>query len=296
MTASWKTEEGLPESRWIDRAGTREVLAILHRADEVVHEAVGRALPAIERTVELAMAALSAGGRVVYVGAGTSGRLGALDAAEMPPTFGLDPSRVFATIAGGPAALSRAVEGAEDDREAGRRAMAEHGVSPADLVLGITASGRTPFVLAALEEAGTRGAARAILVANSAPPALPAETVIEVLVGAEAIAGSTRLKSGTATKIVLNLITTATMVRLGKVYENLMVDLAPTNEKLRGRARRILAEVCGATASEADRLLAAAAGPSPVKVAIAMKRLGLSAAEARRRLDEAGGFLHRLLG
>ncbi len=296
MNGVRSTEDRLPESDEIDRVPVRRAVEILHEAERAVDAAIGPALPAIAELAEAAAAALAAGGRLIYVGAGTSGRLGALDAAECPPTFGVEPDRVLAILAGGPEAMTRAVEGAEDDPVAGARAVREAGAGPTDVVVGISASGRAAFVRGALEAAGRRGARRALVTTNPPPEGAPAEIVVAALVGPEPIAGSTRLKSGTATKRILNMVSTAAMIRLGKVYRNLMVDVVPTNEKLRRRARRIVSEVLGVAEPEADRLLAAAGRPSPVKVAIVMGRLGVGAPEARRRLDEAGGFLHRILG
>jgi N-acetylmuramic acid 6-phosphate etherase len=218
--------------------------------------AVGRAVPVIARLADLAAARLGRGGRLVYVGAGTSGRLGALDAAECPPTFGADPSRVVALVAGGPAALRRAVEGAEDDRAAGARAVAAARLGPDDLLVGISASGTTPFVIAALAAARRRGAATALLTSNPAARARVDERVV-LETGPERIAGSTRMKAGTAAKMALGLLSSAAFVRLGAVRAGRMVALRPTNEKLRRRAVRTVAELAGIGAAAARRLLSA---------------------------------------
>lgn len=285
------TERRNPRTRGIDRAGPREVVERILDEERRVPEAVAREAEAIAELVRRAAERLAAGGRLVYLGAGTSGRLGVLDAAECPPTFGTDPRSVQGILAGAPEALWRSVEGAEDDEEAGRSAVREAGVGPADLVVGIATSGTTPFVLAGLEEAAGRGAATAFLSCTEPPgrARAVADVLVTPLVGPEAIAGSTRLKAGTATKLVLNAITTGAMVRLGKVYDNLMVDLRAVSRKLVDRSVRIVAQVAGVSREEARRLLVAAGGSA--KTAIAMQRLGTSRAVAERVLDASGGFL-----
>jgi len=233
-------------------------VARLHGGDREAVRAVGRALGAIAALADEAARALRAGGRLVYVGAGTSGRLGALDAAECPPTFGVAPSRVVALVAGGPRALRRAVEGAEDDGRAGAAAVRRARVGARDLVVGISASGTTPFVLAALAEAGRRGAGTALLTSNPAARAAGSRRVV-LETGAERVAGSTRMKAGTAAKMALGLLSTATFVRLGAVREGRMVALRAGSAKLRARAVRNVAALAGVSAARARRLLEASA-------------------------------------
>ncbi len=262
----------------------------------MVAEAVGEERQAIAKALELAEAAFRAGGRLIYVGAGTSGRLGVLDAAEMPPTYGTDPAMVRGVIAGGYDALVRAREGAEDHPAAGAAAVDELGVGPEDFVLGIATSGTTPYVHGALDRARAVGARTGFLLCTYPSPELLAkhDVVIAPLVGPEVITGSTRMKAGTATKLVLNTITTGAMVRLGKVYGNLMVDLQVTCEKLRDRGERILESMLGLERTRAAELLERSGGH--VKTALVMGKLGLDAADARRRLDEAGGVVARVVG
>jgi N-acetylmuramic acid 6-phosphate etherase len=249
------TERLHPLSVDLERLPTRRVLARLHAGDEEATRAVGRALPAIARLADLAARALAGGGRLLYAGAGTSGRLAALDAAECPPTFGTDPRQVVALVAGGPRALARAVEGAEDDRAAAAAAVRRARVGPRDLVVGITASGTTPFVLAALAEARARGAATGLVTSN--PAARGGDVRVVLRTGPELVAGSTRMKAGSATKMALSLLSTAAMLRLGRVRGGRMVDLVATNAKLRARAVRIVAELAGVGAAAARARLAA---------------------------------------
>jgi N-acetylmuramic acid 6-phosphate etherase len=248
----------------------------------------------LARAIELAVAAFHSGGRLLYVGAGTSGRLGVLDASEMPPTFGTDPAMVHGFIAGGPAALTRAQEGAEDRPESGAADLAAARVGPADFVIGIAASGTTPYVQGALAHARTAGARTAIIACTPIPADLMVDVAILPLVGPEVITGSTRMKAGTATKLVLNTITTGAMIRLGKTYGNLMVDLRATNAKLTARGERIVSEVCGVSRQAAREALAAAGGG--VKVAIVMQRRGVSRGEAEHLITEAGGLLRDIIG
>jgi len=287
--------EGInPRTRDLDAMDLESALRLMNDEDALVPAAVRVEIPAIARAVLLAEASLRAGGRLIYVGAGTSGRLGCLDAAEIPPTFGMEPGFVIGVIAGGDAALRSSVEGAEDAPEAGAAAVQALGVSERDTVIGIAASGRTPFVVGALAEARRRGA-RTVGLANHQPSELEAhaEVTIVPLVGPEVISGSTRLKSGTSQKLVLNMISTLTMVRLGKTYGNLMVDLRPTNEKLRHRARRLVAEVVGCSRDEAETLLVAAGGRA--KTAMLIGLAGLDAAGAEAQLEAAGGRLRAAL-
>jgi len=290
------TERRNPRTVDIDAASALEIVDLMNAEDRTVPDAVSRAREEIARAIELVVERFRAGGRLLYVGAGTSGRLGVLDASECPPTFGTAPGLVVGIVAGGPAALTRSQEGAEDDTAAARAALDGAAVSPREVVLGIAASGTTPFVRAALEHARATGA-RTILLSCSPPPpdlANACDVTIFVPVGPEVLAGSTRLKAGTATKLVLNTITTGAMVRWGRAWGNLMVDLTATSEKLRDRAERIVMETCGVDRGVARRAIDGAGGS--VKVAIVMVRLGLSAEEAHRRLAEAGGFVRRVAG
>jgi N-acetylmuramic acid 6-phosphate etherase len=290
------TEQPNPRSARIDQLSTLEIVDLINAEDRMVAEAVAEERREIARCVDMVVDCFRRGGRLIYVGAGTSGRLGVLDAAEMPPTYGTDPAMVQGVIAGGFEALVRAQEGAEDRPEDGAAAMDERGVGSDDFVLGIATSGTTPYVHGALARARERGARTGFLLCTYPPPALADlhDVVIAPLVGPEVITGSTRMKAGTATKMVLNTLTTSAMVRLGKVYGNLMVDLQVTCEKLRDRGERILTQVLDIERPEAERLLEEAAGH--VKTAIVMGRLGLPPAEARRRLTDAGGLITRVTG
>jgi N-acetylmuramic acid 6-phosphate etherase len=282
-------------SRDLDRMSARQIVGLMAREDQAVPAAVARAGAAIARLAEAVAAALAAGGRLIYVGAGTSGRLGVLDAAECPPTFGVAPGRVVGVIAGGRAALTRAVEGAEDDAVAGGRALARLRVAARDVVCGIAASGVTPFTLGALDAARRVGATTALVTAAPAPAHRRlAEIVVGLAVGPEVLAGSSRLKAGTATKLALNAITTTAMVLGGKCYGNRMVDLRATNAKLTARALRILADETGLGPAAARRLLCRAGGR--VKTALAMQRAGLGRADAERALAAADGRLRALIG
>jgi len=269
---------------------------LINAEDQGVPTAVRREREAIALAIDLVVGAFRAGGRLVYVGAGTSGRLGVLDASECPPTFGTPPELVVGIIAGGPKALMRSAEGAEDDVNAGAEAMDAARVVANDVVVGIAASGTTPFVRGALARAQTLGAKTA-LVSCSDPPAQLAATcdvVILPKVGPEVLTGSTRMKAGTATKLVLNAITTGAMIRLGKVYGNLMVDLMATSDKLRDRGQRIVMECCGVDRDRARAAIEAAGGS--VKLAIVMLAAGVGKEEARRQLEQAGGFVRRAVG
>ncbi|HEX5581429.1 MAG TPA: N-acetylmuramic acid 6-phosphate etherase, partial [Gemmatimonadaceae bacterium] len=241
------TERRNARSANIDLASPLEIVDLMNAEDRLVPEAVATQREPLARAVEIAERTFRAGGRLFYVGAGTSGRLGVLDASECPPTFGTDPEMVQGIIAGGAPALTRAQEGAEDVAERGADEMDARGVSPRDFVVGIAASGTTPYVGAALRRARELGAATAIVACSPPPQAVldVADVAIVPIVGPEVVTGSTRLKAGTATKLVLNIITTGALVRLGKTYGNLMVDLRATNAKLRDRSERIVAEVCG---------------------------------------------------
>ncbi len=290
------TEQRNPRSARIDELDPLELVDLVNAEDRGVAEAVGRERRAIARALELVEAAFRAGGRLIYVGAGTSGRLGVLDAAEMPPTYGTDPEMVQGIIAGGYAALVRAQEGAEDHPEDGAAAIDEKDVDDRDFVLGIATSGTTPFVHGALARARERGARTGFLLCTHPSRALVEthDVVIAPLVGPELVTGSTRMKAGTATKLVLNTLTTGAMVRMGKVYGNLMVDLQVTCQKLQDRGERMLMDVLGVERSVATALLSESGGH--VKTALVMGRLGVDATEARRRLDDAGGVIVRLIG
>lgn len=286
------TERASPRALALDRLPVRAVVRALISAERRSVSATARAASGIAAAAELAARALSGGGRLLLVGAGTSGRLGVLESAECPPTFGTRPTMVQAVMAGGRGAVFRSREGAEDDAEAGRRELRRR-ARPGDLVVGIAASGVTPFVRGALAEARRRGARTVLLTCNPDAPRGAAHLVVALPVGPEVLAGSTRLKAGTATKLALNALTTAAFVRLGKVHGDRMVDVQPGSAKLRARARRLVAELGGVDARRAGRLLLAASGR--VKVAIAMARLGLAPAAARRRLARAGGRLRDVL-
>lgn len=279
------TERLHPRAEDLDLLSVEEVVRRLHAEDVTAVRAVRVALPSIARAARSVADALRAGGRLLYAGAGTSGRLGVLDASECPPTFGASPSQVQAAIAGGRRALTRAVEGAEDDASAGAAAVRKFRASPLDVVCGITASASTPYVLGALEEARRRGARTVLVCCNPPGPRVKVDFVLYAPTGPELVAGSTRLKAGTATKLILNALTTAAFVALGKVYRGRMVDVRPANAKLRARATRMVAELTELSPVAAQRLLEAAGGE--VKVALAMHFTGLGPREARKRLRTA---------
>jgi len=296
MRDSRLTEQRNPKSTKIDKLDVLGIVDLINNEDRLVAEAVSDEREAIARAIELVETALRAGGRLIYVGAGTSGRLGVLDAAEMPPTFGIDPERVHGVIAGGYQALVRSQEGAEDHPEDGVEAINNLDVGQRDFVLGIATSGSTPYVHGALSRARELGARTGFLLCTSPPAPLLSEhdVVIAPLVGAEVITGSTRMKAGTATKLVLNTITTGAMVRIGKVYSNLMVDLQVTCEKLRDRGERILSELLNLDQPAAAALLDRASGD--VKIALVMAHLDIDAKEALSRLDAAGGVISTVIG
>jgi len=288
------TEALNPRAVDLELRSLDEIVTLLVREEARSQKAAFACRKEIARAVALVVDALQHGGRLFYVGAGTSGRLGALDAAELPPTFGSDPGQIVALLAGGPRAMLRSAEGAEDRGGTAGRRLARHGVGPNDVVCAIAASGVTPFARAALEFARARGAKTVFVTCNPDDNhAERADVVIAASVGPEVLAGSTRLKAGTATKIILNTISTASMVKLGKVYRGRMVDVLATNHKLRDRARRIVAAVTGVKDRAAQALLRQAGGRA--KLAIAIHELGTPAAEAARRLAAAGDDLHRLL-
>jgi N-acetylmuramic acid 6-phosphate etherase len=288
------TEKRNARSRDIDRRSTLDVVDIINAEDEGVPRAVRRERRRIAQAVEMIVAAFRRGGRLFYVGAGTSGRLGVLDAAECPPTFGTRPGLVQGIIAGGRRALVRSVEGAEDRAADGGRALGRRRVKSRDVVVGIAACGLTPFVRGAMKRARELGAATVFITcAPEAKEEIEADVIINPVVGPEVVTGSTRMKAGTATKLVLNTLTTAAMVTMGKVYGNLMVDLRATNDKLRDRSERILCEVTGVSRRRARQLLAEARGS--VKVAILMAERGVTYPEALRALTRSQGMLGRAL-
>ncbi len=288
------TEQINPASARIDELATLEMLALINREDARVAPAVGAQLPAIAAAVELVAARLREGGRLFYLGAGTSGRLGILDASECPPTYNTPPEMVQGLIAGGPAAAFRAVEGAEDHPEFAVRDLQERGLARLDVAMGIAASGVTPYVHGGLTYARLVGAGTIFFTCSpSAVESVAADVKIVAEVGPEVIAGSTRMKAGTATKLVLNMITTGAMVRLGKTYGNLMVDLQPTNAKLRDRSLRIFAALTGRDQAVASRTLAQADGR--LKLALVMELCGVAAAEAERLLAANDGVIKRVL-
>lgn len=290
------TERRNPRTIGIDVATSLEIVDLLNAEDCTVPDAVAGARASIAAAIDLVVAAFAAGGRLIYVGAGTSGRLGVLDAAECPPTFGSHPAQVVGIIAGGAPALTRSQEGAEDDRDAGARAMDDAHVDHRDVVLGIAASGTTPYVSAAVERAHALGARTGYLTCSAPPDALVAvcDVGIVVPVGPEVLTGSTRMKAGTATKLVLNTITTGAMVRSGKAYGNLMVDLMAMSAKLHDRGERIVMETCGVDRAAARQAIDRAGGS--VKVAIVMVRREVEAEEARALLDAAGGIVRHVIG
>ncbi len=290
-----KTEQRNPRTRGLDRKSTLEILRVLNAEDARVALAVRRELPKVARAVDAIVKSFRSGGRLFYVGAGTSGRLAVLDAAECPPTFGTSPKMVQAIIAGGSQAVSGAVEGAEDSVKNGERDLRKAGVEPGDVVVGLAASGTTPYVVGAVRFARKHGAVTVGVTSNSGSTlARVANIVIAPDTGPEAISGSTRLKAGTAQKMVLNLLSTASMVRLGRVYENWMVYVALTNQKLTQRGARILQEASGATVSAVEQVLRQSEHDLPV--ALVMLETGVNAGEARRRLQQAGGHVRQALG
>jgi N-acetylmuramic acid 6-phosphate etherase len=288
------TEQIYAPSRELHNLSTAEILTIMNQADSEVPAAIARELPAIARAVEAIAKAIKRGGRLFYCGAGTSGRLGALDAAECPPTFHTPPDLVQAILAGGDAALRRSVEKAEDDPEAGVNDLHQAGFSRLDALVGISASGRTPYVLGAITEARRLGALTGGL--SCTPDSELSKSVeypIQPIVGPEVIAGSTRLRAGTATKFVLNMISTAVMVKLGHVYGNLMVNVQPTNSKLQDRARRIIQEIAGVSFERASELLEQ--GGRNVRTAIVMEKKGVPREAAEDLLVKARGALAEVL-
>jgi len=289
------TERRNPRTVDIDLASPLEIVDLINAEDRVVMDAVASQREPIARAIAAIESAFRAGRRLLYVGAGTSGRLGVLDASECPPTFGTDPHMVVGIIAGGDHALRNPIEGAEDDPDAGAAQMEAHAVAAGDVVVGIAASGTTPYVRGALQRAKALGATTGLIACSEPPAAMRevADLLMLPIVGPEVLTGSTRLKAGTATKLVCNLLTTGAMIRVGKSYGNLMVDLRATNVKLQDRAERIVCEVTGLDRAGARALLAQAEGR--VKRALVMHTLGVDAAAADARLDAAGGVIRKVV-
>ncbi|WP_225097955.1 N-acetylmuramic acid 6-phosphate etherase [Streptomyces sp. CoH27] len=292
--ASLTTEAFRPDLADIDRLPTLDIARLMNGEDAGVPAAVAAQLPRIAAAIDAVAARMANGGRLIYAGAGTAGRLGVLDASECPPTFNTDPAQVVGLIAGGPSAMVTSVEGAEDSEELARQDLDALKLTAGDTVVGISASGRTPYAIGAVEHARAQGALTIGLACNEhSALAAAAEHGIEVVVGPELITGSTRLKAGTAQKLVLNMISTITMIRLGKTYGNLMVDVRASNDKLRARSRRIVALATGAGDEEIERALAASGGE--VKSAILALLADVDGPTAARLLEESGGHLRAAL-
>lgn len=288
------TETRNPSTMELDQMTSLEIVTAMNREDALVPKAIENVLPQVAAVVDWAVASLRQGGRLFYMGAGTSGRLGVLDAAECPPTFGVSPDLVVGLIAGGDAAFLKAVEGAEDSFDLGRQDLIDHDLRPVDLVVGIAASGRTPYVLGGLAYAKEAGCHTVAISCNAGCDiGRAADLAVEVVVGPEVLTGSTRLKAGTAQKLILNMISTATMVGVGKVYQNLMVDVMQTNEKLHIRAENIVMAATGAERAEAKAAIAAADGS--VKTAIVMILTGCDAPAAKARLETANGHVREAI-
>lgn len=288
------TEQRNPNSMQLDSLSAQELVALINREDQQVALAVEKCLPQIALAVEKIVAAFERGGRLVYVGAGTSGRLGVLDASECPPTYGVKPEMVVGLIAGGDHALRHPIEGAEDNVQQGQADLEEIDFSARDVLVGVAASGRTPYVLGALNYAKQLGATTVSIASNpNSKMAEVADIAIETVVGPEVLTGSSRMKSGTAQKLVLNMLTTASMVLIGKCYQNLMVDVQASNEKLKARALKIVMEATECDNEAAANVLTKANGQ--VKLAILMQLSGLDALEAQSLLDKSNGKLRQAL-
>ena len=293
-TQNLQTEGRNPNTMEMDTLSVEELAQVLHNENFLVAEAVQQALPQIAKAIEIITDRLQQGGRLFYIGAGTSGRIGVLDASECPPTFGVGPELIQGIIAGGDTALRNSIEGAEDDPEQGVKDLRERNLSSGDVVVGIAASGRTPYVIGALNAARDCGAP-AIAVVNVSPSEMErsADITIAAVTGPEALTGSTRLKAGTAQKLVLNLISTGVMVRLGKTYGNLMVNVRASNEKLKDRAIRIVIAATGTERSQAAQALEGTDWHA--KSAIVQLKLGVSPEEAASRLGKAQGYVRRAI-
>ncbi len=295
QTMKFTTEQANPISANIDQLTSLEALRLINREDAKVAAAVREALPQIAKAVDIIADAIANGGRLLYLGAGTSGRLGVLDAVECVPTFSVPPNWVLGIVAGGAAALTNSIEGAEDQPQGGREDLAAQDLTKQDVVCGIAASGRTPYVIGGLEYAKGLGAKTIAIACNAgAPIGALADISISVDVGPEIIAGSTRMKAGTAQKLILNMLSTTAMIRLGKVYGNLMVDVKVSNQKLAERATRLVMQLTGVDEEQARALLASA--NEEVKTAVVMSRLGADYDGARRLLAEANGKLRAVIG
>ena len=290
-----KTEQPNEDAEGLHEKSTKEILEIINSEDKKIATAVEKEIPRIESTVDLFTRTIKNGGSVYYVGAGTSGRLGVLDASEIPPTFGLGENRVVGLIAGGEDAVTSAKEGREDDKEAGKKLVRERDIGSNDMVIGISASGSTPFVLGCLEEARAHGSETVGISNNPGAPISKCSNItITAETGPEIIAGSTRMKAGTAQKMILNMISSASMVELGKVYDNFMVDLIASNEKLKDRAKRILKSLTDAEEEKIEAVLKES--NYEVKPAVLAIKEDLTVAEARQELDACDGYLGRALG
>ena len=290
MAGAPPTEQRNPLSSDLDTLPTLEMLRLMNRLDATIPAVIAECLPVIAQTVDKITDRLATGGRLFYQGAGTSGRLAVLDAVELLPTFSAPPGMVIGLIAGGHTAMLRAVEGAEDSADLGRHDLIEQNFTATDMLIGVAASGRTPYVLGGLHYAKAMGAPTAAVVCNpQSPMAVAADLAIEIVTGPEVLTGSTRLRAGTATKLVLNMLSTCAMVKLGKVYGNLMVDVQPTNVKLRQRAVRIVTEIASVDATAAETLLQAAGWQ--VKTAVVMGLADIDAAEAQHRLHQSHGHV-----
>ncbi|GII91555.1 N-acetylmuramic acid 6-phosphate etherase [Sinosporangium siamense] len=292
--AELATEQSDPRYSGIDQLTTEQMARLMNSADSAVPTAVAEAIPALSAAIDGVVDRMKRGGRLIYVGAGTSGRLAILDASECPPTFGTDPETVQGVIAGGHAAITRSVEGAEDDAGAGAGAVADREVGPLDTVVGISASGRAPYVIGALGEAERRGALTVGVSCNTGTPlSAAARHAVEVIVGPEVVTGSTRLKAGTAQKLVLNMISTITMIRLGRTYGNSMIEVSPVNSKLTDRATRLVSQITGVDRAIARPALEAA--DWQVKTAVVMIQRGLDVPSARDLLAEHDDRLDAVL-
>lgn len=286
------TERINPRTRHLDKCSALEIIELISEEDKKVAEAVAKQKRNVARAVDLIVSKLSIGGRLFFVGAGTSGRLGVMEAVECPPTFGTHPSLIQGVVAGGKKALWRSIEGAEDSTNEAKKVLSKLRLGEKDIVIGIAASATTPFVLGALSYAKKKGSARVLITCNPINSQL-ANINISLLVGPEVISGSTRMKAGTATKMVLNMLTTASMVRLGKTYGNLMIDVQPNSKKLKDRARRIIMQILGIGPERADSLLNKSNWD--VKISILMGMKNLSYKEAKERLARCGGVLRKTL-
>jgi len=290
------TEHRNPRTTRIDLATPDEIVALMNAEDRTVADAVATQSDEIAAAITIIEGVFRGGGRLFYVGAGTSGRLGILDASECPPTFGTDPELVQGIIAGGPPAVFRSQEGAEDLPENGAKAIDEHGLRDNDCLVGIAASGTTPFVRGALARAESLGARTMVIACTPLPVEVTriVDVAIVAVTGPEVVTGSTRLKAGTATKMILNMLTTGAMIRIGKTWGNLMVDLRATNVKLKDRSERILMESCALSREDARTVLEKAGGS--VKTAIVMQKAGVSKDVAEKRIHDAGGLIRRIVG